>query len=136
MATDRTLGFNQPQSMSDDAKKQLDDLADWFKTANVEKVRTHLSHYTGKDSLDKMQPLLKELGLYEKGSGSILCRLSGRETIAKDRGFDNIFIPLSHEFSIGNHTLRPGQYIRSECSQVLDTFTDFVLVLVPEKSQK
>ncbi|OJD28186.1 hypothetical protein ACJ73_00423 [Blastomyces percursus] len=135
-AANRSMGFNQPESMSDDAKKELEDLAKWFKTANLQAVMPNLSHCADPDCLTKMEPLLKELGLYEKGNGPILCRLSGKETIAKDPGFDNIFIPLSDELSICSHSLQPGQYIRSTSSQSLDTFADFVLVVVPAtKSQ-
>ncbi|EEH16292.1 hypothetical protein PABG_06379 [Paracoccidioides brasiliensis Pb03] len=122
--------------MSDIAKQELEDLAKWFKTAKVQAVMPNLSHCADPDSLKKMEPLLKELGLYKQGNGPILCRLSGRETIAIDDGFNNIFIPLSDELSICGHPLRPGQYIRSTSPQSLNTIADFVLVVVPTaKSQ-
>ncbi|EER42293.1 conserved hypothetical protein [Histoplasma capsulatum H143] len=134
--TNQSAGFNHPQTMSDVAKKELEDLAKWFKTAKLQAVMPNLSHCADPDHLKKMEPLLKELGLYKTGNGPILCRLSGKETIAIDDGFDNIFIPLTNELSICSHPLRPGQYIRSTNSQSLDTFADFVLVVVPAaKSQ-
>ncbi|KKZ67420.1 hypothetical protein EMCG_06911 [[Emmonsia] crescens] len=135
-AENQSAVFHHPESMSDIAKQELEDLAKWFKTAKVQEVMPNLSHCADPDSLKKMEPLLKELGLYKQGNGPILCRLSGRETIAIDDGFNNIFIPLSDELSICGRPLRPGQYIRSTSPQSLNTFADFVLVVVPTaKSQ-
>ncbi|QSS62296.1 hypothetical protein I7I51_04473 [Histoplasma capsulatum] len=136
-AANQSAVFHHPQSMSDVAKQELEDLAKWFKTAKVQAVMPNLSHCADPDSLKKMEPLLTELGLYERVlEFPIQLSLSGRETIAIDDGFNNIFIPLSDELSICSHPLRPGQYIRSTSPQSLNAFADFVLVVVPAaKSQ-
>lgn len=65
-AANQSAVFHHPQSMSDVAKQELEDLAKWFKTAKVQAVMPNLSHCADPDSLKKMEPLLTELGLYER----------------------------------------------------------------------
>ncbi|QSS58221.1 hypothetical protein I7I51_07644 [Histoplasma capsulatum] len=121
-----------PISMSDDAKKHLDALAGWFITSKTSQVNENAEKCADDERHARLEPFLRKMGLYKKGYRHVLWRLSGRTTISKDSGFDNIFFPLSNAIDISGDHLHPGQYMRISSSQTFEAALDLLIVMIPE----
>lgn len=58
-------------------------------------------------------------------------RISGKVTLTKDRGYDNLLFPFGN-VNVAGEELQPGDFIRLVRTEQLDAELDCLLVVVPE----
>ncbi|OJD20239.1 hypothetical protein ACJ73_08431 [Blastomyces percursus] len=123
---------SSPVSIESDAKKDLDELAKWLRKAKM--IQKEECRWLCDDPQRSVAPrtLLQKMNLYKGGYVIALSRISGKTIVKKDKGFDNLFIPLSGEIDVCGQHLKPGQYVRFTSDQVVDAQLDFLTVAVPE----
>ncbi|EEH34270.1 hypothetical protein PAAG_05319 [Paracoccidioides lutzii Pb01] len=101
-----------PFSMSDDAKAELEALADWMPTSEMRQVTLYASDCTHS-----------------------LFSVAGYGSIPKHSGFDHILFPLSGVLTISNTFIQPGEYMRYSTTQTFIANLDLLIVLIPEADQ-
>ncbi|ODH53353.1 hypothetical protein GX48_00549 [Paracoccidioides brasiliensis] len=124
-----------PFSISDDAKAELEALADWMPTSEMRQVTLYASVCTDNDRFDRLQPFLEKMGLWKEDFPHSLFSIAGYGSIPKHSGFDHILFPLSGSITISNTFIQPGEYMRYSTTQTFIANLDLLIVLVPEADQ-
>ncbi|EEH06971.1 hypothetical protein HCBG_05191 [Histoplasma capsulatum G186AR] len=127
-----TSKFEFPSTIDSDAKGDLDELAKWFRAAEMVTQGKNTWRCVDMARFQKVYPLLSKLKL-DKGCKFTLYRISGYTTILKGPGFDNLFFPLLGAVDIHGVRFEPGKYTRFTSNQVVDAQLDFLIISVPEE---
>ncbi|EEH34992.1 hypothetical protein PAAG_06039 [Paracoccidioides lutzii Pb01] len=137
MATDKDATESKDSSgffstLDNDAKRDLDELAEWFRTAEMVAQGESTWRCVDIAKFQKINPLLTKLDVDKDGCKFTLYRISGCMTIQKGPGLHNFFFPLLGTVDIHGVRLEPGKFTRFTTDQDIDAQLDFLVISVPE----